>query len=158
MTFIQWNSRGPLVSLFAVAFTLAALVAVTLVAQDRGGKPPAPAPTAAGTNPNAVGVVNFQPTDGMNTRRIRFEAGARTNWHTHTERQMLWVEDGRGLYQEQGEPVKELLKDVPVLTKANVPHWHGAAPNSHAVQLTIYGGDIKWGAAVTDAEYQSKKK
>jgi hypothetical protein len=25
------------------------------------------------------------------------------------------------------------------------------------VQLTIYGGDIKWGAPVTDAEYLSKK-
>ena len=60
--------------------------------------------------------------------------------------------------QELGEPVKELVKDVPVLTRANVPHWHGAAPDSHVVQLTIYGGDIKWGAPVTDAEYLGKKR
>jgi quercetin dioxygenase-like cupin family protein len=146
--------RSPLLPLVIFA----ALVTVTLAAQQRGGAPPAPAPNATAPNPNAIGVVNFEPTEGMLTRRLRFEAGARTNWHTHTHRQMLWAEEGRGLYQELGEPVKELVKDVPVLTKANVPHWHGAAPDSHVVQLTIYGGDIKWGAPVTDAEYLGKKK
>jgi quercetin dioxygenase-like cupin family protein len=70
---------------------------------------------------------------------------------------MLWVEEGKGLWQEQGGPVRELVKDQPVLTRANVPHWHGAAPDSYVVQLTIYGGDIKWGAPVTDAEFLGKK-
>ena len=144
-----------------LALGLAAFVTVTAAAQNRGSAPPAPTQGAAATapapNPNATGVVEFQPIEGMLTRRLRFEAGARTNWHTHTHRQMIWAEEGRGLYQEMGEPVKELVKDVPVLTKANVPHWHGAAPNSHVVQLTIYGGDIKWGAPVTDAEYLGKK-
>lgn len=152
MALVRWN--GPLlpVSIFV------ALVAVTLAAQQRGTAPAAPAQGAGAPNPNATGVVAFEPIDGMLTRRLRFEAGARTNWHTHTHRQMLWAEEGRGLYQELGEPVKELVKDVPVLTKANVPHWHGAAPDSSVVQLTIYGGDIKWGAPVTDAEYLGKKK
>ena len=134
-------------------------VAVTAAAQDRGAAPPAPASGAGrGSNPNAVGVAVFQPTEGMNTSRIRFEAGARTNWHTHTAPQMLWIEDGRGRWQEQGDVVKELLKDVPVVAKANVTHWHGAAPNSHAVQLTVYGGMLTWGAQVTDAEYLGAKK
>ena len=146
-----------------LALGFAAFVAVTAAAQNRGSAPPAPAQGAGAAtaapapNPNATGVVEFQPTDGMLTRRLRFEAGARTNWHTHTHRLMIWAEEGRGLYQEMGGPVKELVKDVPILTKANVPHWHGAAPNSYVVQLTIYGGDIKWGAPVTDAEYMSKK-
>jgi quercetin dioxygenase-like cupin family protein len=156
MKAVKWN-RG----LGVLALVFAAFVAVTAAAQNRGSAPPAPAqgvaPANPAPNPNATGVVEFQPTDGMLTRRLRFEAGARTNWHTHTHRQMIWAEEGRGLYQEMGEPVKELMKDVPVLTKANVPHWHGAAPNSHVVQLTIYGGDIKWGAPVTDAEYLGKK-
>ena len=153
MALVRWRSP-----LLLPVFICGALVTVTLAAQQRGGAPAAPAPGAAAPNPNAVGVVNFEPIDGMLTRRLRFEAGARTNWHTHTHRQMLWAEEGRGLYQELGEPVKELVKDVPVLTKANVPHWHGAALDSHVVQLTIYGGDIKWGAPVTDAEYLGKKK
>ena len=170
MKAVQWN-RG--IGVLALGF--AAIVAVTAAAQNRGSAPPAPAQGAAPSqqgaapsqqgaaatnpapNPNATGVVEFQPTDGMLTRRLRFEAGARTNWHTHTERQMIWAEEGHGLYQEMGGPVKELVKDVPILTKANVPHWHGAAPNSSVVQLTIYGGDIKWGAPVTDAEYLGKK-
>ena len=151
MALVRWRSP-----LLLPVFIFVALVTVTLAAQQRGAAPAAPG--AAAPNPNAVGVVNFEPIDGMLTRRLRFEAGARTNWHTHTHRQMLWAEEGRGLYQEMGEPVKELVKDVPVLTKANVPHWHGAAPDSHVVQLTIYGGDIKWGAPVTDAEYLGKKK
>ena len=149
---MHWNNPlPPLVIILALA-------AITMAAQGRGAAPPAPAPAPTGTNPNATGAVGFQPTDGMLTRRIRFEAGARTHWHTHTHQQMLWVEEGRGLYQELGEPVKQLVKDVPVLTKANVPHWHGAAPDSYVVHLTIYGGDIKWGDPVTDAEYQGKKK
>ena len=157
MTSVQWN-RG--IGLVALGF--AALVTVTAAAQNRGGAAPAPAPAQGAAanpapNPNATGVVAFQPIDGMNTRRLRFEAGARTNWHTHTEAQMIWAEEGRGLYQMMGEPVKELRKDVPVLLKANVPHWHGAAPDSYVVQLTIYGGDIKWGAPVTDAEFLGKK-
>ena len=162
MKSVQWN-RG--IGVLALGF--AAFVAVTAAAQNRGSAPATPTPAAptqgAGAatpapNPNATGVVAFQPIEGMNTRRLRFEAGARTNWHTHTERQMIWAEEGRGLYQEMGGPVKELVKDVPILTRANVPHWHGAAPNSYVVQLTIYGGDIKWGAPVTDAEYLSKSK
>jgi quercetin dioxygenase-like cupin family protein len=154
MSSVKWN-RG--IGVLALGF--AAFVAVTAAAQNRGSAPPAPTQDAAAPapNPNATGVVAFQPTDGMLTRRLRFEAGARTNWHTHTARQMIWAEEGRGLYQELGEPIKELVKDVPILTKANVPHWHGAAPNSSVVQLTIYGGDIKWGAPVTDAEYLGKK-
>ena len=91
MALVRWN--GPLlpVSIFV------ALVAVTLAAQQRGTAPAAPAQGAGGNpNPNATGVVAFEPIDGMLTRRLRFEAGARTNWHTHTHRQMLWAEEGRG--------------------------------------------------------------
>ena len=152
---VQWNLRSRLL----LALTLGAIVAVTAAAQERGGAPPAPAQGAGrGTNPNAVGFVAFQPTEGMTTSRIRYEAGARTNWHTHTAPQMLWTEDGRGLWQERGDPVKDMLKDVPIVTRANVTHWHGAPANSHSVQLTVYGGTITWGAPVSDAEYMGKKK
>src|SRR5215208_7005645 len=121
MKSMQWN-----LGIGVLALGFAAFVAVSAAAQNRGSGPPAPTQGAAAPapNPNATGVVEFQPTDGMLTRRLRFEAGARTNWHTHTARQMIWAEEGRGLYQEMGEPVKELKKDVPILTKANVPHWH----------------------------------
>ena len=155
MTFFSWNLRSRV--WLAVAFGAIAVVAAA--AQERGAAPPAGAQGAGrGSNPNATGEAVFQPTEGMNTSRIRFAAGARTNWHTHTAPQLLWIEEGRGLWQEQGDPVKALLKDVPVVARANITHWHGAAPDSHAVQLTVYGGQLTWGAPVTDAEYQGKKK
>ena len=88
--------------------------------------------------------------------RIRFEAGARTNWHLHTAPQILLIEEGRGRWQEQGDPVKELPMGQPVLTKANVPHWHGAAPDQHALQFSVYAGKLEWQKPVTDAEYTGK--
>ena len=154
MKAVQWNLRSRLL----LALTLGALVAVAAAAQERSGAPPAPAQGGGRGNPNATGVAVFQPTEGMNVSRLRFEAGARTNWHTHTAPQMLWIEDGRGRWQEQGDVIKELSKDAPVVTKANVAHWHGAAPNSHAVQFTVYAGMLSWGAPVTDAEYLGTKK
>ena len=33
--------------------------------------------------------------------RIRFEAGARTNWHLHSTGQLLLVEEGRGRLYER---------------------------------------------------------
>ena len=150
MNSIQWNLRGRLM----LALTLGAIVAVTAAAQERGAKPPVPAPA---TNPNATGLVAFHPTEGMTTSRIRYEAGARTNWHTHTGPQMLWAEDGTGLWQERGDPIKQMPKDMPIVTRANVQHWHGATPTGHSTQLTVYGGTITWGSPVTDAEYSGKK-
>jgi len=36
-----------------------------------------------------------------------------------------------------------------------VEHWHGAAPDQDAVQLTIYEGDVKWLEAVPDEAYKA---
>ena len=41
---------------------------------------------------------------------------------------------------------------APAPAQGAAPSQQGAAPDSYVVQLTIYGGDIKWGAPVTDAE------
>ncbi|HET9272538.1 MAG TPA: hypothetical protein VFO31_30380 [Vicinamibacterales bacterium] len=38
----------------------------------------------------------------MRTSRIRFDAGARTNWHLHSTGQLLLVEEGRGRLYELG--------------------------------------------------------
>lgn len=105
---------------------------------------------------NFTGTVAVQPTEGTNMSRIRFEAGARTNWHLHTAPQILLIEEGRGRWQEQGDAVKDLPMGQPVLTKANVPHWHGAAPDQHALQFSVYAGKLEWQKPVTDAEYKGK--
>lgn len=102
-----------------------------------------------------TGEARFVDVSDQRPARLVFEAGARTYWHRHTDRQLLLVEEGLGLVQERGEPVRELRPGEPYYTKANVWHWHGAAPDERAVQLTMYGGTIEWGEVVTDEQYRA---
>src|SRR5262245_47576008 len=39
---------------------------------------------------------------------FRFDAGARTKWHSHSEGQIILVEEGVGLVQDKGGPILEL--------------------------------------------------
>ena len=142
----------------------AALVSLAVVAgaaqQDgpRGQCAGAPAGGRGNFGANFTGTIAVQPTQGTSMSRIRFEAGARTNWHVHTAPQILLIEEGRGRWQEQGDTVKDLPMGQPVLTKANLPHWHGAAPDQAAVQFSVYAGNLEWQKPVTDAEYTGKAK
>jgi len=43
----------------------------------------------------------------VNVYRVHFEARSRTNWHTHSGHQMLFIVEGRCRYQKEGEPVGE---------------------------------------------------
>jgi 4-carboxymuconolactone decarboxylase len=92
----------------------------------------------------------------VRTSRLKFKAGSRSNWHTHTWGQLLMVEEGKGLTQERGGPVREMLPHQPFFTKAGVEHWHGAAPDVDMLQLTIYEGQVNWLGPVSDAEYNVK--
>ena len=51
---------------------------------------------------------------------------------------------------------RDLPAGQPVLTKPNVVHWHGAAPDQHAVQFSVYSGTLEWKDAVTDDQYMGK--
>jgi quercetin dioxygenase-like cupin family protein len=103
-----------------------------------------------------TGEARFVDVSDQRLARLVFEAGARTYWHKHTDRQLLLVEEGLGLVQERGKPVRQLRPGEPFYTEANVWHWHGAAPDQRASQLTFYGGTIEWGEAVTDEQYRAK--
>jgi quercetin dioxygenase-like cupin family protein len=100
-----------------------------------------------------TGEIAVQDSSNMSMSRIRFEAGARTNWHTHTEPQILLVEEGRGRVQEEGAAVRELAVGQPFLTRPNLRHWHGAAPDQAALQFSVYAGELEWLEAVTDEQY-----
>lgn len=88
-----------------------------------------------------------------NMLRLRFPAGSRSNWHTHTDGQLLMIEEGRGLTQERGGEVREMHPHEPWYTPEGVEHWHGAHPDEAAVQWTIYRGDVEWLDPVTDEQY-----
>jgi len=99
-------------------------------------------------NQNAVGSVTFEP-------------GARTSWHSHPAGQIILALQGIGYYQEEGKPVEIIRKGEVVKCPHNIPHWHGASPDSEFIQVAITGrenGPTVWYKPVTDEEYNSKNK
>src|SRR5687768_18274333 len=153
----RWSVRSRL-SLAAALLLVGAVAGAAQQDAQRGQGAGAAAAGRGNFAANFTGTVAIQPTEGTNMSRIRFEAGARTNWHIHSAPQILLIEEGRGRWQEQGDVVKEIPANQPVLTKPNLLHWHGAAPDQHALQFSVYAGTLEWKQAVTDDEYLGKKK
>ena len=108
--------------------------------------------TAAQTN--FVGGSPSRPdSSDMRAIRLRFEAGSRSNWHSHSNWQILMAEEGRGRTQIRGEEIVELVPGRPVHAGANVVHWHGAAPDEDLVMLSIRGDGVEWHESVSDDVY-----
>ena len=104
-----------------------------------------------------------EDTSKVRVLRLRFSKGSRSNWHTHAVwGQLLMIEEGRGRHQVRGGPIQEMLPGQPWFTAAGVEHWHGAAPDQEAMQLTIMREGTaapapeKRGGPVTDEEYLGK--
>ena len=114
---------------------------------------------AQGNAPRFTGRTEVVDSKDLSMGRRTFEPGARTFWHSHDKGQLLFVEQGRGVVQRRGESMKELKAGDSDYTGPNVVHWHGAAPNDRLLQINIgFGGETKWGEAVTDEEYGGRKK
>lgn len=93
---------------------------------------------------------------------VSFEAGARTNWHTHPLGQILLVIDGKGFYQEKGKAARPIAKGNVVMIPSHVEHWHGAAKDSSMTHIAITNigkqGPVDWLAPVTEEEYEIVNK
>lgn len=108
---------------------------------------------------NFTGHVEFGPLSqvdgGLNALAVKFQPGARTDWHWHPNGQVLYVTDGEGLVQNaEGETVEIKAGDV-VYAPADEVHWHGAQSHSHMTHLSLTtGGATVWEPRkVTDQEY-----
>ena len=114
----------------------------------------------AAPQPRFVGEDPTRPdSSDMLALRLRFEAGARSNWHSHEGWQIIAAEEGRGRTQVRGETMVELFPGGPPnYTAPGVVHWHGAAPEEHVVQLTFMGGasGADWFEPVSEADYQGQ--
>lgn len=95
-----------------------------------------------------------QDSENVQTARLLFPAGVRSNWHSHSWGQLLMIEEGRGLAQDRGGEVRQYGPGTPFWTPEGVEHWHGAHPDEAAVQLTIYEGEVNWLEPVSDTEYR----
>jgi quercetin dioxygenase-like cupin family protein len=145
-----------LTSLVGVGFATM-IAAAAAQQQPAPGQAPPPGGRGGGLASRMTGTIEVGDTKNMNMSRIRFQAGARTNWHIHSAAQLLLVEEGRGRLQELGSGIVDVPAGQPVLTKPNVLHWHGAAPDQAALQFSVYSGTLEWKDAVTDEQYLGKK-
>lgn len=87
---------------------------------------------------------------------VIFEPGARTKWHSHPAGQIILALNGIGYYQEKGNKKIIIKKGDVVKCPADIPHWHGASPDTKFVQVSITGrekGETKWLEVVSDKEY-----
>ena len=91
---------------------------------------------------------------------VTFEPACVNNWHIHRASegggQILVCVAGRGLYGEEGRPVRELNVGDVVNIPANVKHWHGATRDgwfSHlAIEVPGKNASNEWLEPVTDEQ------
>ena len=107
-----------------------------------------------------VGPAHMQPLASsdagtpVHVYRVQFEAGGRTNWHTHSGAQWLFVVEGRIRVQVEGGPVQDVEAGDAIVIAPNEKHWHGAVPGSGGVHLAVnVHATTTWLEPVADDDY-----
>lgn len=90
--------------------------------------------------------------------RSHFAPGARTCWHLHRFGQVLIIETGVAVIQEEGGPRQQLGPGSTIVCEPGTRHWHGASPGTTMTQLAVTPADEEgeyavWERQVTDEEY-----
>lgn len=97
--------------------------------------------------------------DAVHLYHVRFEAGARTNWHVHSGSQWLFIVSGRVRVQRAGDPPVEVGEGDAVLFAPGEKHWHGAAPGSTGSHLAVnVNAKTTWLEPVSDEDYNRPSK
>lgn len=92
---------------------------------------------------------------------VTFEAGARSNWHTHPRGQHIIVVSGVG-YTQTWDNKKTIIKPGDVVwCPEDIKHWHGASKDIAMTHLVITeadenGKNVEWLEPVTDEQYNAK--
>lgn len=110
---------------------------------------------------NFTGEVSFGPyhsprdDEDLNVLAVRFEVGARTDWHRHPGGQVLYVVAGEARVQAEGGRVVTASAGDSVYAPPGEVHWHGAGPDGPMTHLSItHHGATEWlPRKVTDEEY-----
>ena len=90
--------------------------------------------------------------------RVTFSDGARTNWHTHSGPQWLFVVEGRVRVQVEGADALDLEAGDAVVIAPGERHWHGAAPGSAGTHIAVnINAATTWLEPVSDEEYHGNK-
>jgi quercetin dioxygenase-like cupin family protein len=104
-------------------------------------------------------LINADSLNETTVGNVTFAPGARSNWHSHPAGQIILVTEGIGYYQEKGKAKIILRKGDVIKCPPNIPHWHGASPETKFVQIAISSrkkGPAVWLAPVTNSVYLAK--
>lgn len=98
------------------------------------------------------------PSPDASVFRVFFEPGARTNWHTHPEGQVLFIVSGTCRVCKEDGPPADVEAGGVVYFAPGEKHWHGAGPDSYMVHAAVSpaadsGGGTDWLEPVTDGQY-----
>jgi quercetin dioxygenase-like cupin family protein len=85
---------------------------------------------------------------------VKFDSGARTNWHAHSGAQWLLILEGQIRVQTWGQPPHDVVAGDAVVIAPGEKHWHGALPAARGVHLAVnINVTTKWMEPVTDQQY-----
>ena len=89
---------------------------------------------------------------------VRFTPGARSNWHSHANGQVLYITDGVGLVGTRDGQVVCVSAGETVKCPVGEEHWHGATDTTLMAHIALVVGDGKtdgttWLEPVTDEQY-----
>lgn len=95
----------------------------------------------------------------VNMYRVRFDARARTAWHSHTGPQILLVIEGTCRVQTEGESIEEVAEGGAIRIDPNERHWHGASAAAPMTHLALnIDARTDWFERVTDAQYDGSNE
>ncbi|BAI76631.1 hypothetical protein AZL_e02860 (plasmid) [Azospirillum sp. B510] len=120
-----------------------------VMAIRRAGEGIAAAPDGISSGSFLVQMLLTSRTDGeMTAMRAFVPPGVVTRWHSHPGGQLLFVLDGVGVVQRDGDDPVALRAGDSVWFAPGERHWHGAAPSSPfsyvSVQPVRLGTAVHW--------------
>ncbi|MEU9093808.1 cupin domain-containing protein [Streptomyces sp. NPDC048428] len=89
---------------------------------------------------------------------VRFTPGARTNWHSHANGQILYITDGVGLVGTRDGNVVRVSAGQIVKCPPGEEHWHGGTDTTLMAHIAMVVGDAEgdgttWLEPVTAEQY-----
>jgi 4-carboxymuconolactone decarboxylase len=130
-----------------------------IVVARSGSQPSAPGPAEYFTGAVRVDPLFRAGPSDTSAAYVRFEARARSAWHTHPLGQILIVTDGVGWIQRWGEPIQEMRVGDVVWIAPHQKHWHGASPGgamTHiAITSAVRGKNVDWMEKVSEEQYMA---
>jgi quercetin dioxygenase-like cupin family protein len=126
----------------------------------RAGQGLAQAPAGVSSAPFQVQMLLSSRREGeMTAMRVFAPPGVVTHWHSHPRGQLLFVLDGVGFVQREGDGPVQVSAGDAIWFAPDERHWHGAAasiPFSYlSVQPVKDGTAVQWFGPVEHEDLQS---